>query len=71
MLPCSQQLGEQTQQSFIRQIDSMQDPKLVPYGKPSPMEFHSIFGLSSRMEYEVREHTSDGALLPYFCASCL
>jgi len=49
----------------------MQDPKLVPYGKPSPMEFHSIFGLSSRMEYEVREHTSDGALLPYFCASCL
>jgi len=42
----------------------MQDPKLVPYGQPSQKEFHSIFGMSSCMEYEVREHTSDGALLP-------
>jgi len=71
MLPYSQQLDEQTQQSFIRQIDSMQDRKLVPYGKPSPKEFHSIFGMSSGMEYEVREHTCDGALLPYFCGSRL
>ena len=71
MLPYSQQLDEQTQQSFIRQIHSMQDPKLAPHGKPSPKKFHSISGVSYSLEYEVREHTCDGALLSYFRVSCL
>jgi len=39
---------------------------LVLSSKPSPKKFHNIFGASSSLEYEVREHTCGCASLPYF-----